>query len=349
MYNCLPMYHSVGGVVAIGAMLVNGGSVLIAGKILGQPVLGRRRRARLHRRSSISANSAAISSPRRRIRARRDHKLRLALRQRAARRRLAAPSASASAVRQCSNSTPPPKAMSGSTTSGQARRDRPRAALLAHRFRSRSCAATPTPATPLRGADGLCSRCAPGETGEALGQDRRAAPRTALRGLQRRSEADEEDPARRVRARRRLDAHRRPDAPRRRGLLSISSTASATRSAGRARMSRRWKSSAACRRACGRRRRDRLSASKFPAPRAAPAWRCSRLPARSIFPPSRARSRSCRATPDLCSSAHARNRDHRDPQAQARRLSRRRLRSRANRRPALCLRRRGQRLCRARR
>jgi fatty-acyl-CoA synthase len=29
MYNCLPMYHSVGGVVAVGATLVNGGSVLI--------------------------------------------------------------------------------------------------------------------------------------------------------------------------------------------------------------------------------------------------------------------------------------------------------------------------------
>ena len=29
MYNCLPMYHSVGGVVATGAMLVNGGSVVL--------------------------------------------------------------------------------------------------------------------------------------------------------------------------------------------------------------------------------------------------------------------------------------------------------------------------------
>ena len=29
LYNCLPMYHSIGGVVAIGAMLVKGGSVLI--------------------------------------------------------------------------------------------------------------------------------------------------------------------------------------------------------------------------------------------------------------------------------------------------------------------------------
>jgi fatty-acyl-CoA synthase len=32
MYDCLPMYHSVGGVVAIGAVLVNGGSVLIREK-----------------------------------------------------------------------------------------------------------------------------------------------------------------------------------------------------------------------------------------------------------------------------------------------------------------------------
>jgi fatty-acyl-CoA synthase len=32
MYNCLPMYHSVGGVVAVGAMLAGGGSVLIREK-----------------------------------------------------------------------------------------------------------------------------------------------------------------------------------------------------------------------------------------------------------------------------------------------------------------------------
>jgi len=32
MYNCLPMYHSVGGVLAIGAVLVGGGSVVIAEK-----------------------------------------------------------------------------------------------------------------------------------------------------------------------------------------------------------------------------------------------------------------------------------------------------------------------------
>src|SRR5262249_49350089 len=32
MYNCLPMYHSVGGIVATGAVLVNGGSVVIRDK-----------------------------------------------------------------------------------------------------------------------------------------------------------------------------------------------------------------------------------------------------------------------------------------------------------------------------
>ena len=32
MYDCLPMYHSVGGIVAIGSVLVNGGSVLIREK-----------------------------------------------------------------------------------------------------------------------------------------------------------------------------------------------------------------------------------------------------------------------------------------------------------------------------
>jgi fatty-acyl-CoA synthase len=29
MYDCLPLYHSVGGVVAVGALLVSGGSVVI--------------------------------------------------------------------------------------------------------------------------------------------------------------------------------------------------------------------------------------------------------------------------------------------------------------------------------
>ena len=36
MYNCLPMYHSIGGVVATGALLVHGGSVVIRDKFSAQ-------------------------------------------------------------------------------------------------------------------------------------------------------------------------------------------------------------------------------------------------------------------------------------------------------------------------
>ena len=32
MYDCLPMYHTAGGVLATGAVLVNGGSVVIREK-----------------------------------------------------------------------------------------------------------------------------------------------------------------------------------------------------------------------------------------------------------------------------------------------------------------------------
>ena len=46
LYDCLPLYHSTGGVVAVGAMLVRGGSVRDPGAVLRQPVLGRRRARR---------------------------------------------------------------------------------------------------------------------------------------------------------------------------------------------------------------------------------------------------------------------------------------------------------------
>ena len=39
MYNCLPMYHSVGGVLATGALLVGGGSVVIGATRSRPPVL----------------------------------------------------------------------------------------------------------------------------------------------------------------------------------------------------------------------------------------------------------------------------------------------------------------------
>jgi len=70
---------------------------------------------------------------------------------------------------------------------------------------------------PQRGPDGFCARCAVDEVGEALGRmGHEASQRFEGYTEPRRRE---EDPARRLRARRHLDAHRRPDAPRPRGLL----------------------------------------------------------------------------------------------------------------------------------
>ena len=69
MYDCLPMYHAVGGVVAIGALLVRGGSVVIAREILGARSSGTTSSPGTARCSNISASCAAIWSMRRRIRA----------------------------------------------------------------------------------------------------------------------------------------------------------------------------------------------------------------------------------------------------------------------------------------
>ena len=62
MYNCLPLYHSVGGVVATGAVLAGGGSVVIAREILRARNSGTTSRAGTARCFSTSASSAAIWS-----------------------------------------------------------------------------------------------------------------------------------------------------------------------------------------------------------------------------------------------------------------------------------------------
>ena len=61
MYNCLPLYHSVGGVVAVGCVLVGRRLRGDRREVLGRPLLGRRRGAGTARCSSISASCAAIS------------------------------------------------------------------------------------------------------------------------------------------------------------------------------------------------------------------------------------------------------------------------------------------------
>ena len=143
LYDCLPMHHSVGGVVAIGAPLVNGGSVAIAerfsarrfwddverwdctafqyiGELCRYLVAAPPRPA--ERRTSCGSRSATDFPA-----------------------RSGAASSIVSGRCACSNSTPPPKATSGSTMSkaGSARSAASRP-ISRRASRSRWPASTPT-------------------------------------------------------------------------------------------------------------------------------------------------------------------------------------------------------------
>ena len=71
MYNCLPLYHSVGGVVAAGATLVGGGTVVLRERFSASDFLAGRRAASAARCFSTSASCAVICSTLRRTRWRR--------------------------------------------------------------------------------------------------------------------------------------------------------------------------------------------------------------------------------------------------------------------------------------
>ena len=60
MYDCLPLYHSVGGVVAIGALLVAGGSVVIRPRFSAIEFLARRARGALH---AVPVHRRAVPLP----------------------------------------------------------------------------------------------------------------------------------------------------------------------------------------------------------------------------------------------------------------------------------------------
>ena len=62
MYDCLPMYHSNGGILATCGTLVQGGSVVIREQLLRAAISGTTSCATTARCSSISASSAATSS-----------------------------------------------------------------------------------------------------------------------------------------------------------------------------------------------------------------------------------------------------------------------------------------------
>ena len=169
MYNCLPMYHSVGGVVAVGAMLAGGGSVLIRDKFSASRFW-----------DDIAEHGCTVfqyigelcryllnSSPHPRER---DHRLRLccgnglrgdiweAFQQRFAIPRILEFYAATEGNLSLYNVPGRPGAI------GQV------PGFLAHRFPVAIVRCDPETRALLRGPDGLCLPCEPDEPGEALGR-----------------------------------------------------------------------------------------------------------------------------------------------------------------------------------
>jgi fatty-acyl-CoA synthase len=191
MYDCLPLYHSVGGVVAVGSVLVSGGSVVIAEKFSASRFWDDIRRHECTVFQYIGELcrylAAAPPSP-----AETGHRLRLAcgnglradvwtaFQQRFAVPRIlefyAATEGNFSLVN-----------VEGEV--GSIGRIPP---FLAHRFPAAIVRFDQEREQPLRDAEGLCIRCARGEPGEAIGliSDGEAAHGGAFEGYTSAAETD---------------------------------------------------------------------------------------------------------------------------------------------------------------
>ncbi len=170
MYNCLPMYHSVGGVVATGAVLVGGGSVVVREGFSASrfwddiarwdctlfQYIGELCRYLLH-----TAPVAERSRP--------PHPA--VLRQRAAAGRVGGVPGALPHPAASSSSTPPRRATCPCSTSragpGAIGRIPP---FLAHRFPIALVRFDFEKGEPIRDENGLCIRCGANEPGEAIGR-----------------------------------------------------------------------------------------------------------------------------------------------------------------------------------
>ena len=169
LYNCLPMYHRVGGVVASGAVLLAGGAVILREKFSASALLGRCRRKRRHHLPVYRRTCAAICSSPEPQRA--PQQLAPDLRQRPVGRYLGGLPEPLLTFRRSWNSMPPPKAISRFTTRKE--KSAPSAgcpAFLEHRFGIALVKRDRMPRAFRRGPDGFCQSRAPGEAGEAIGR-----------------------------------------------------------------------------------------------------------------------------------------------------------------------------------
>ncbi len=281
MYDCLPLYHSVGGVVATGAVLVRGGSVVIREKFSAREfwddVVDWDCTLFQYIGELCRYLANAPEHPREK-----QHRLRLVLRQRAARRRLAE---IPGPIRHPEN----PGVLCGDRRQrlalqcrGQSRRHRPRSVVPrpslsagAGEIRSGNARAGPR-------RDGLCVRCATGE------RARRSAEFTTAR-LMPAAEFEGYTDAEASQKKILRDVFERGDAWYRTGDLMREDASGFFYFVDRIGDTFRWKGENVATRKSPRRSRRfpasprrPFTAFPFPAPRAPPAWRRSSSTARWI-------------------------------------------------------------------
>ena len=243
MYDCLPLYHSVGGVVAVGALLVSGGSVVIRSRFSASDFWRdvKDERCTLFQyigelcRYLVNAPAQPLET---------EHSLRLA----------------------CGNGLRPevwdafktrfriPRILEYyASTEGNFSlyncEGKPGSigripSFLSHRLPVALLRVAPDTSEPVRGADGFCEPCGADEAGEAVGlipaEGRRT--RRPFRGLCRRVGFRAESAAQCLRGGRRLVSYGRSHAARCRRLLLLRGPPRRELFAGRARTSRLRKS-----------------------------------------------------------------------------------------------------------